>query len=161
MIAQQSGAPPLTRINGKTFSAMIRASLTWLHTNHHTVNSLNVFPIPDGDTGTNMLLTMQAACDALEDTDSQSVAAIADILAEGALMGARGNSGVILSQILRGLARGLKDLEQCDTREFAKAMLCATDDAYHSVLQPVEGTILTVINDASTCLLYTSPSPRD
>ena len=108
MIAQQSGAPPLIRINGKTFSAMIRASLTWLHTNHHTVNSLNVFPIPDGDTGTNMLLTMQAACDALEDTDSQSVAAIADILAEGALMGARGNSGVILSQILRGLARGLK-----------------------------------------------------
>jgi len=150
MIAQQSGAPPLIRINGKTFSAMIRASLTWLHTNHHTVNSLNVFPIPDGDTGTNMLLTMQAACDALEDTDSQSVAAIADILAEGALMGARGNSGVILSQILRGLARGLKDLEECDTREFAKAMLCATDDAYHSVLQPVEGTILTVINDAST-----------
>ena len=148
-MTQQSGTAPLTRIDGTTFREMIRASLAWLQTNHHAVNALNVFPIPDGDTGTNMLLTMQAACEALEDSDSKSAADVAHMLASGALMGARGNSGVILSQIWRGLARGLKDVGQFGTKEFAEAMQCATEDAYRGVVQPVEGTILTVIKDAS------------
>ncbi len=149
MMAQQSESAPLTTIDGPALREMSRAALAWLQTNHQAVNALNVFPVPDGDTGTNMLLTMQAACAEIEGADTKCVAEVAHLLAHGALMGARGNSGVILSQIWRGLARGLEDLEQFGAGEFAGAMQQATETAYRGVVLPVEGTILTVIKDAS------------
>ncbi len=149
MMALQSETAPLTTIDGPAFCEMSRAALAWLQTNHQAVNALNVFPVPDGDTGTNMLLTMQAACAELEGADTKSVAEVAHLLAHGALMGARGNSGVILSQIWRGLARGLEDLKQFGAGEFTEAMQQATETAYRGVVRPVEGTILTVIKDAS------------
>ena len=148
-MAQQSDNRPLTRIDGHTFSEMSRAALSWLHTNHQTVNALNVFPVPDGDTGTNMLLTMQAACAEIDAEDSNSAAKVAHLLAHGALMGARGNSGVILSQIWRGLAQGLENMEQFGPKEFAKAIQHSSETAYRGVMRPVEGTILSVIKDAS------------
>ncbi len=149
MIAQPSDSAPLTRIDGSAFSEMSRAALAWLRTNRQIVNTLNVFPIPDGDTGTNMLLCMQAACDELEPTDGPSAAEVARLLAKGARLGGKGNSGIILSQMWTGLEHGLKDLDQFSTNEFAAAMRQATETAYLGVGTPVEGTILTVIKDAA------------
>ncbi|MHB8135283.1 MAG: DAK2 domain-containing protein [Anaerolineaceae bacterium] len=134
-------------VDGQTFKSMIEASLTWLKTNQQIVNSLNVFPVPDGDTGTNMLLTMQAAYSEIQNSGEIKIGRIAHSIAQGALMGARGNSGVILSQIWRGFARGLDDLEVMDTEIFSKALLEAKNTAYKGVVRPVEGTILTVIKD--------------
>ncbi len=143
--------------NGQQYKKMARAGLLWLEQNHQHVNSLNVFPVPDGDTGTNMLLTMRSAYGRVQDRDDTHVGKMADALAQGALMGARGNSGVILSQIWRGLARGLKDKETFDALDLAAALQTAADTAYGGVMRPVEGTILTVIregaeeaNDAAT-----------
>jgi len=134
-------------VDGQTFKSMIEASLTWLKTNQQIVNSLNVFPVPDGDTGTNMLLTMQAAYSEIQNSGEIKIGRIAHSIAQGALMGARGNSGVILSQIWRGFARGLDDLEVMDSEIFSKALLEAKNTAYKGVVRPVEGTILTVIKD--------------
>ncbi|HUM70209.1 MAG TPA: DAK2 domain-containing protein, partial [Chloroflexota bacterium] len=131
--------------NGQQYKKMARAGLIWLDQNHQYVNSLNVFPVPDGDTGTNMLLTMRSAYGRVQDRDDTHVGKMADTLAQGALMGARGNSGVILSQIWRGLARGLKDKETFDAFDLANALQTAADTAYGGVMRPVEGTILTVI----------------
>ena len=98
---------PNSAINGQEFTALIEASLTWLRTNQEAVNALNVFPVPDGDTGTNMVLTLQAAFDEMKTTQNKDhVGDLAERLAHGALMGARGNSGVILSQIWRGFSKG-------------------------------------------------------
>ena len=148
-MAQQSDTAPLTRIDGSAFSEMSRAALEWLRTNKHIINTLNVFPIPDGDTGQNMLLTMQAACAELETVDVPSAAEAARLLAKGARLGGQGNSGIILSQIWTGLEHGLKDLDQFSTKEFAAAMRMATETAYLRVGEPVEGTILTIIKDAA------------
>lgn len=136
-------------IDGDTFKELISAGLTWLRTNQEMVNALNVFPVPDGDTGTNMVLTMQAAYDEIANSPDYGIGRIAGDLAQGALMGARGNSGVILSQILRGFARVLDNLETLDGSHFAKALNAARDTAYHGVVRPVEGTILTVIKDCA------------
>jgi len=134
-------------IDGQTFKNMIEASLTWLKTNQQIVNSLNVFPVPDGDTGTNMLLTMQAAYNEIQNSGENNIGKIAHSIAQGALMGARGNSGVILSQIWRGFARGLDSLDTMDSATFSKALNEAKNTAYKGVVRPVEGTILTVIKD--------------
>lgn len=136
--------------NGQQYKKMARAGLLWLEQNHQHVNSLNVFPVPDGDTGTNMLLTMRSAYGRVQDRDDTHVGKMADTLAQGALMGARGNSGVILSQIWRGLARGLKDKETFDAQDLAAALQTAADTAYGGVMRPVEGTILTVIREGAT-----------
>ncbi|MBX3054952.1 MAG: DAK2 domain-containing protein [Anaerolineae bacterium] len=136
--------------NGQQYKKMARAGLIWLEQNHQYVNSLNVFPVPDGDTGTNMLLTMRSAYGRVQDKDDTHVGKMADTLAQGALMGARGNSGVILSQIWRGLARGLKDKETFDAQDLAAALQTAADTAYGGVMRPVEGTILTVIREGAT-----------
>lgn len=136
-------------IDGQTFKKMIEASLTWLKTNQQLVNSLNVFPVPDGDTGTNMLLTMQAAYSEIQNSGENNIGKIAHSIAQGALMGARGNSGVILSQIWRGFARGLDSLDVMDSETFSKALYEAKNTAYKGVVRPVEGTILTVIKDIS------------
>jgi uncharacterized protein len=113
------------------------------------INGLNVFPVPDGDTGINMFLTMQAANGAVENLDSVSAGEICGKIARGALLGARGNSGVILSQILRGLAKGLGAKQNFTVLDFAAALRLGAESAYSAIAQPVEGTILTVMREAA------------
>ncbi len=109
-------------IDGATLSQMVFASLDWLRTNQQLVNSLNVFPVPDGDTGTNMVLTMQSAVDEIVNISERPVGEVAAAIAQGALMGARGNSGVILSQIWRGFARVLENKEMMSAESFTSAL---------------------------------------
>lgn len=113
------------------------------------VNALNVFPVPDGDTGTNMLLTIRSALEKCPDGDAASAAEVSSGLAEGAFWGARGNSGVILSQLFRGFADALRDAETCSSPDLARGLTLAADAAYGSVAQPVEGTMLTVLRSTS------------
>jgi DAK2 domain fusion protein YloV len=127
---------------------MFSAGAAWLERNAPYVNSLNVFPVPDGDTGTNMLLTMQAAVREANANPSHNAGEVCAALARGALLGARGNSGVILSQIIRGFTRGVDKLETIDARIFADAVVEGAHTAYNGVIKPVEGTILTVIREA-------------
>lgn len=134
-------------VDGSTMRKLVGASLEWLRTNQQVVNALNVFPVPDGDTGTNMVLTMQSAFDEAADEGQRFVGPVAHSVAHGALMGARGNSGVILSQLWRGFARALDDLEVLDAPAFANALEEARQTAYKGVVRPVEGTILTVSKD--------------
>ena len=136
-------------INGQQFKLCVAAALKWLKANQQLVNSLNVFPVPDGDTGTNMLLTMQAAFNEIDPIDETNIGKVAKNVAQGALMGARGNSGVILSQILRGFSRALDNLPEMDAQLFARALSESRNTAYKGVVRPVEGTILTVIKDVS------------
>ncbi len=138
-----------TRIDGLTLKNLVEAGLTWLRTNQQTVNALNVFPVPDGDTGTNMVLTMQSAWNEIKDLAHRHVGQMAAAVAQGALMGARGNSGVILSQIWRGIAKALQPVEVLDGPAFVHALAEARDTAYKGVVRPVEGTILTVIKDVA------------
>lgn len=137
------------RCTGPQLRKMARAGLLWLEQNRDYVNSLNVFPVPDGDTGTNMLLTMRSAYARIETSEDIHVGKVAGQLAQGALMGARGNSGVILSQIWRGLAAGLSGVESFTTLDLAQAFQLASDTAYKGVMRPVEGTILTVIREGA------------
>ena len=137
-------------IDGPALKNLASAALTWLRTNHEIVNALNVFPVPDGDTGTNMVLTMQSAFDEIENSPEKHAGNLANDLAQGALMGARGNSGVILSQIWRGFARGVEGHEIIDGLTFANALALARDTAYKGVVRPVEGTILTVAKDMAS-----------
>ena len=135
--------------NGQQLRKLMHAGLLWLEKHCQTVNELNVFPVPDGDTGTNMVLTMQSAYGRIQDNDDLHVGKMANQLAQGALMGARGNSGVILSQILRGLARKLREKETFIAEDLAEAFQEAADTAYHGVMKPVEGTILTIIRESA------------
>jgi DAK2 domain fusion protein YloV len=137
------------QMDGNALKQVLQGAVVWFETNHETVNQLNVFPVPDGDTGTNMLLTLRSACQELDRMKENNAAKVVHALAHGALMGARGNSGVILSQILRGLARGLKDQPLLDVPILVDALQEARDTAYRGVVKPVEGTILTVIKDIS------------
>ena len=137
-------------IKGEGLMLLFEASLLWLTTNQQYVNSLNVFPVPDGDTGTNMVLTMQAAFAEAAQNHSTNVGETCRHFAQGALMGARGNSGVILSQIWRGFSRALDHYETMDTGLLMRAMQEARNTAYKGVVRPVEGTILTVIKDMTT-----------
>ncbi len=138
---------PGASIDGRLLKQLVRAGLMWLNTNQQTINSLNVFPVPDGDTGTNMSLTMQAAFQEIAESDSSNAGLVAHSVAHGALMGARGNSGVILSQIWRGIARSLDSKSEIDPAAFTRAWQEARDTAYKGVVRPVEGTILTVATD--------------
>ncbi len=137
-------------LDGQGLKALIEAALTWLKTNQQTVNALNVFPVPDGDTGTNMLLTMQSAYNEIVNSGENNVGKMVHAVAQGALMGARGNSGVILSQIWRGFARAMDTQETMDATLLVKALAEARNTAYKGVVRPVEGTILTVIKDVAT-----------
>lgn len=136
-------------IDGQALKRLVNAGLTWLRTNQDIVNALNVFPVPDGDTGTNMVLTMQAAYDEIAISPEYNFGLMAHAVAHGALMGARGNSGVILSQIWRGFARTVGENEYLDGHSFVNGLVQARDTAYKGVVRPVEGTILTVIKDAA------------
>lgn len=138
-----------SQINGQDLKKYFQAGLTWLKTNQQIVNSLNVFPVPDGDTGTNMFLTLKTAYAEIEGESSTNAGGIAKKFAHGALMGARGNSGVILSQILRGFARALDEKEMMDAGLLVQALSESRNTAYKGVVRPVEGTILTVIKDVA------------
>lgn len=131
-------------LNGSTLKEVICYAYQALEANKEIVNSLNVFPVPDGDTGTNMSLTMRSAVAKLQEVESPSLGEVGKCISEGSLMGARGNSGVILSQLLRGFGAELKDQEDLDRRVFARAMRGAANTAYKAVMRPTEGTILTV-----------------
>jgi hypothetical protein len=137
-------------VDGQGLKTLLEAGMVWLKTNQQIVNNLNVFPVPDGDTGTNMVLTMQAAFEEVENSGVENVGKIAHAIARGAIMGARGNSGVILSQIWRGFARPLDNLNTMDVHHLAEALQEAKETAYKGVVRPVEGTILTVIKDIAT-----------
>ena len=135
--------------DGQALKHLLEAGLTWLRTNQQMVNALNVFPVPDGDTGTNMMLTMTSAWNEVKDSGEKHAGRMAAMIAKGALMGARGNSGVILSQLWRGFARALQDSEVIDGPGLVRAFADARDTAYKGVVKPVEGTILTVAKDTA------------
>ena len=137
------------RINGHDFYNMVVNASNRLLEESDFVNALNVFPVPDGDTGTNMSMTFKAAVKEIENLNSESIGETSKKLAKGALMGARGNSGVILSQILRGISKGLEGKTSVDSVELANAFVEGSKAAYKAVMKPTEGTILSVIKAAS------------
>lgn len=136
-------------ITGKLFKEMVLCGANTLHNNHPQIDALNVFPVPDGDTGTNMSLTFNAGAKEVKDMDSDNIYDIAKKLSKGLLMGARGNSGVILSQIFRGFAMALEGHQEADSVLLAQALANGAKVAYKAVMRPVEGTILTVIRESS------------
>ena len=136
-------------LDGQDLKRMLESAKLCLEQHIDEVNALNVFPVPDGDTGINMFLTMESAVEAVNKLENASATAVADSAARGALFGARGNSGVILSQILRGIAKGIQERKSFSTMDFANALHIASEEAYKVVAEPVEGTILTAIREAS------------
>lgn len=131
-------------IDAAAFKEMILCANAALHANVQAINDLNVFPVPDGDTGTNMALTMDKAATELKKKEFDTIAAAADCVASALLRGARGNSGVILSLLFRGLAKSLRGKAECSAADWAKAMCDGVDAAYKAVMKPAEGTVLTV-----------------
>lgn len=148
-------------IDGQSLKRLVESGLTWLRTNQQTVNSLNVFPVPDGDTGTNMVLTMQAAWNEIKDLGYRNIGQMSAAVSQGALMGARGNSGVILSQLWRGFARGVHEHESLDGPTLVRAFKEARDTAYKGVVRPVEGTILTVAKEVAAATESALSSTQD
>ena len=137
-------------VSGQDLREMFSAATSWLEKSASDIDALNVFPVPDGDTGTNMLLTMRSAMEEAYQAPDRSASVVAQAMAKGALMGARGNSGVILSQIWRGLAQGLLEKESFTGSDLASALQQSSVMAYKGLSNPVEGTILTVIREAAS-----------
>lgn len=148
-------------LNGTEFTAMVLAGAEQLQLHAEHVNSLNVFPVPDGDTGTNMNLTMTAGVAELKSKYSESIGHSAGVLSKGLLMGARGNSGVILSQLFRGFSRYAASYTELNSTQFAAALQTGVDAAYKAVVKPVEGTILTVAKEAAKHAVYFSRRSSD
>lgn len=159
--AVTSSSTEILSIGGQSLKKLVEASLLWLKANQQIVNSLNVFPVPDGDTGTNMLLTMQAAFNEVQNSQEESISKMAKDVAQGALMGARGNSGVILSQIWRGFARALDSYTEINSEVLVAAFAESRNTAYKGVVRPVEGTILTVIKDVSNAVAESAANSKD
>lgn len=136
-------------VDGKTFRKMFSVGTRWLERAAPDINAINVFPVPDGDTGTNMLLTMRSAVEEGATANGHGVGAVTRSMAYGALMGARGNSGVILSQVWRGFADALEGNDTVNGAELADALARASATAYAGLVHPVEGTILTVLREAA------------
>lgn len=136
------------KIDGQMFCNMVTHANNMLEEQKEIVNALNVFPVPDGDTGTNMSMTFRSAVMETRKYDGNSIGEVSKLVARGALMGARGNSGVILSQILRGVAKGFEHKTEVDAKEFGAALMEGVNAAYKAVMKPTEGTILTVIRAA-------------
>lgn len=135
----------IKKINGPLLKEIFKGAVNYLISRKEDVNALNVFPVPDGDTGTNMSLTSKSALKQIDSLEGDfSVADVSAAAARGALMGARGNSGVILSQLLRGFSEGLEGLDEAGTAEIAHAFKKASETTYKAVMKPIEGTILTV-----------------
>ncbi|HUE68425.1 MAG TPA: DAK2 domain-containing protein [Candidatus Acidoferrum sp.] len=146
-------------MDGPLFKRALLGSLSWLAANHEEVNRLNVFPVPDGDTGTNMLLTLQSAVEDVRESNAAEVSKIAKLASHGSLMGARGNSGVILSQIFRGFARAVEGKTSLTPSELAAALEEAANAAYRAVNKPTEGTILTVAREAGRAAATAASGP--
>ncbi|MCI9092207.1 MAG: DAK2 domain-containing protein [Coprobacillus sp.] len=140
-------------IDGSLFKRMVVTGAIVLHNNHPEIDALNVFPVPDGDTGTNMSLTFSAGASEIENLDSHDIYEVAKKLSKGLLMGARGNSGVILSQIFRGISIAFEGKKEVNAVELAQALQNGAKVAYKAVMRPVEGTILTVIREASEAVV--------
>lgn len=136
-------------LDGRTFAEMILAGAQNLSQNASAVDALNVFPVPDGDTGTNMNLSMTSGAREVEQMDTDDIGKVGSALSKGLLMGARGNSGVILSQLFRGFSKSIETKKEINALEFAAALQAGVDMAYKAVMKPVEGTILTVAKDAA------------
>jgi DAK2 domain fusion protein YloV len=135
-------------LGGLLLSKMARGGAKQLRTNAEEVNKLNVFPVPDGDTGDNMRMTIESGIAAIENIDSDDLAEVMKTLSHGMLLGARGNSGVILSQFFAGMAKGLDSSDKADPATFGHALELGVQQAYSSVMTPTEGTILTVAREA-------------
>lgn len=148
-------------INGYDFANMVYAGASVLKSHVETINGLNVFPVPDGDTGTNMNMTMTSGIEQLRNKATEHLGHNAEILSKGLLMGARGNSGVILSQLFRGFAKAVHDQEQIGAAQFAAALQQGVDTAYQAIMKPVEGTILTVSREAAKHGASVSRKVRD
>jgi DAK2 domain fusion protein YloV len=147
--------------DGQMLRALVQAGCDWLDQHHALVNQLNVFPVPDGDTGTNMLMTMRNAIKEAGTYNGSHAGQVAAKIAHGAMMGSRGNSGTILSQIWQGFAHALRDHETFDAELFARALREAADTAYRGVIKPVEGTILTVAREAAEAAEAAYPQHHD
>lgn len=141
------------KISGIDFCNMVIHGSNKLEEQSDYVNALNVFPVPDGDTGTNMSMTFKAAVKEIENMNNDSIEEVSKKLAKGALMGARGNSGVILSQIFRGISKGFEGQKEVDAKELALALKEGCNSAYKAVMRPTEGTILTIIRAAADSAL--------
>lgn len=139
----------VTKLEGKQFRLMIATGATRLDKNAEYVNSLNVFPVPDGDTGTNMNLSLASGAKAVSNTASESIGDLSAALSKGLLMGARGNSGVILSQLFRGFGKAIENKETLSSKDFSEAFTRGVETAYKAVMKPVEGTILTVARESA------------
>ena len=137
------------KINGDLFIRMLKNGANNLSNQHHEINALNVFPVPDGDTGTNMNLTFTNGLKDAVNLRSSHVGEISKAFSRGLLMGARGNSGVILSQIFRGFSQSVEDKATVDVIDLADAFMQSKETAYKAVMRPVEGTILTVLRESS------------
>src|SRR5437588_11979420 len=131
---------PITQCDGRLFKEALLGSLAWLTLNRDEVDALNVFPVPDGDTGTNMLLTLQSAVEDIRDLDDPDLSVMARRASHGALMAARGNSGVILSQILRGFCIGIGSQHAGDPAALAADFREGAEVGYRAVIKPTEGT---------------------
>jgi DAK2 domain fusion protein YloV len=135
--------------DGQFFKASLKVSQTLLEQHREELNDLNVFPVPDGDTGTNMLLTVRGAVEGVINSLEDSAGKVSALAARSALLSARGNSGVLFSQILMGIARGLDGKIRFSPSEFAQALTLGAEKAYNTLVNPVEGTILTVMREAA------------
>ncbi|MFC6261469.1 DAK2 domain-containing protein [Levilactobacillus fujinensis] len=151
----------VTEITNLEFGKMVQAASQKLNQNADFINSLNVFPVPDGDTGTNMSLSLQSGAKYERDADSTAVGTLATALAKGLLMGARGNSGVILSQIFRGFSKKLADKETLNAQDLADGFAAGAETAYKAVMKPTEGTILTVVREGAQAGLNTAKKSDD
>lgn len=149
------------KLDGTDFTHMIFSGAQALYSQVTLINNLNVFPVPDGDTGTNMSLTLRSGIDLLNEQPSANISHVANVFAKGLLLGARGNSGVIMSQLFRGFARALGDLREINGEQFAEALLEGVRVAYGAVTKPVEGTILTVSREAAEYGMALSHNTND
>jgi DAK2 domain fusion protein YloV len=148
-------------LDGRRFRRALLAGNEWLHQRREYLNRINVYPVADADTGTNMSLTMKSAAEGLKRTEGRAIGAATEELAQGAIMGSQGNSGAILAQFFQGLAEGLRGKLRISTRDFAAAVQRAREAAYRALSQPKEGTILTVIKDWSEYIVAKHEEKRD
>ncbi|NPC92536.1 DAK2 domain-containing protein [Bacillus sp. WMMC1349] len=148
-------------LDGKAFADMVLYGAHHLSQNAKVVDALNVFPVPDGDTGTNMNLSMTSGAKEVKQLHTEKIGEVAAGLSKGLLMGARGNSGVILSQLFRGFGKSIEQKSEIDAKEFAAAFQAGVDTAYKAVMKPIEGTILTVAKDAAQKAVATAQTESD
>lgn len=151
----------MANITTSLFQGMVQAAATRLGKQAEYVNSLNVFPVPDGDTGTNMSMTMDNGAKEVSDKPASTVGEVGQILSKGLLMGARGNSGVITSQLFRGFAQSIKNKKELTGKDLAQALQAGVEVAYKAVMKPVEGTILTVSRGAASAAIKKSENTDD